>query len=97
MAHSTFDKMSEVESIKAFCDGLKKASSCAKELAGELQNRDWENTAMMLDAMRENGYTLSRMKTMNKAELSQALSMKSNPHNGVINRQAFRGVNIANG
>lgn len=68
--------MTEGESIRAFCDGLKKASSCARELASETDNDDWNKTAMMLDGMRENGSKLAQMRAMTRMEQLDAISLK---------------------
>lgn len=69
--------MSERESIEAFVDGAKKASSAAHELAREFNDPDWIETARMLDAMRVNGIKLSEMKSMNRLETLMAANMKT--------------------
>ena len=83
MAHATYTKMTEKETMESFIDGLKKAASCARELAEALEDPAWTDTANMLDAMRENGYKLSRMRDMTKDERALALNLKASPINGV--------------
>lgn len=69
--------MTEYESIEAFCDGLLKCASAARELARETENPDWIQTSAMLDAMRVNGVKLSKMKSMSRLETMMAANIKA--------------------
>lgn len=75
--------MSENESMEAFIDGAKKASSAAREMAVEYTDPEWHDTAAMLDAMRVNGVKLSQMKSMTRFETAMAMQMKT----GLIGQQ----------
>lgn len=70
------ETMSERESLDAFVDGAKKAAYAARELAKELDNADWVSTAEMLEAIRDNGVRLTKMKSMTRLETMMAASMK---------------------
>jgi len=69
--------MSERESIEAFIEGAKKAASCAREMAKEYSDPEWEDTAKMLDGMRVNGVQLSGMRGMSRLETLMAANMKT--------------------
>jgi len=69
--------MSERESIEAFIEGAKKASSAAREMAKEYNDPEWEETARMLDGMRVNGVQLSGMRGMSRLETLMAASIKT--------------------
>lgn len=71
------ETMSERESLEAFVDGAKKAAYAARELAKELDSSDWISTAEMLEAIRDNGVQLSRMKSMSRFETMMAASLKT--------------------
>lgn len=68
--------MNERESIEAFIEGAKKAASAAREMASVFSDPEWEQTAMMLDAMRINGVKLSEMKSMSRLETLMAANIK---------------------
>jgi hypothetical protein len=68
--------MTERESIEAFVEGAKKAASCAREMAAEFDDKDWEDTARMLDGMRVNGVKLSQMRGMSRLETMMAANIK---------------------
>lgn len=75
----TTGTMGERESMEAFVDGAKKASSAARELSREFTDPEWEETAIMLDAIRVSGIKLSEMKSMNRLETLMAMNMKKGP------------------
>ena len=68
--------MSERESIEAFIEGAKKASSAAREMAAAFNDKEWEDTATMLDGMRINGVKLSQMRGMSRLETLMAAEIK---------------------
>lgn len=74
-------EMNAKETIGAFCNGLRKSASCARELASLASDPSWVEIAKMLDAMRENGTKLSKMRAMSKIEVEHALNLKSMPGN----------------
>lgn len=74
--------MTERESIDAFADGTRKCASAAKELAKICEDPEWATVATTFECMRENGITLSRMKSMSRIETLQALNLKSKPFKG---------------
>jgi len=69
-------EMSERESIEAFIEGAKKASSAAREMAGVFDDKEWEDTALMLDGIRVNGVKLSQMRSMSRLETLMAAEIK---------------------
>lgn len=71
------ETMSERESMEAFVDGAKKAAYAARELAKELDSADWVAAADMLEAIRDSGVQLSRMRSMSRFETLMAASMKT--------------------
>jgi len=68
--------MSEKETLEAFIDGAKKAASTAREFARIHTNKDWEDRAEMLDAIRINGVKLAQMKAMSRLETLMAANIK---------------------
>ncbi len=73
------NELTEKETMKMFLDGARKAASCAKELAAITENPEWIDIEEQITAIRDNGYTLSRMKAMTKTELEQGIGLKLNP------------------
>lgn len=69
-------EMSEKETLSVFVEGARRAASCAKELAAITVNSDWLAIAQQIDAIRDNGWTLSRMKAMTRTELEQGINLK---------------------
>jgi len=69
-------EMSERESIEAFVEGAKKAASAAREMAAEFHDKEWEDTAVMLDGMRVNGTKLSGMRGMSRLETLMGANIK---------------------
>lgn len=80
MAFFSTEKMTETDSIAAFCDGAKKAISAANELARDTGNTSWLDIAGTLDGMRENGYKLAHMKAMREFETKAAIDFKLGKH-----------------
>ena len=70
-------KMSERESIEAFIEGAKKAASAAREMAATFDDKEWEDTAQMLDGIRINGVKLSQMRGMSRLEAMMAANIKT--------------------
>lgn len=68
--------MNERETIEAFIEGAKKASSAAREMADAFDDNEWEQTACMLDGMRINGVKLSQMRGMSRLETLMAANIK---------------------
>ena len=73
--------MSEKETIEAFCDGAKRASMAAKELAKELDSIEWSNIVSTLEAMAIGGRQLYEAKSMSRFETLMAANMKAAPYN----------------
>ena len=73
----SYSTMTEKESIKSFCEGLRKAASCARELAADTEDAGWKQIAEILDGMRENGFKLSRMRAMSRVDQMKALALKA--------------------
>lgn len=71
--------MTEKEAMTMFMDGARRAASCAKELAIACDNKEWDEIVEQIAAIRDNGWTLSRMKAMTKTELEQGIALKLNP------------------
>lgn len=69
-------EMTERESIEAFIEGAKKAASSAREMAITFDDKEWEDTARMLDGMRVNGVQLSQMRGMSRLETLMAAEIK---------------------
>lgn len=76
MAFYSKARMSETETIVAFCDGAKKSISAARELAQDTGNPVWMQIAQRLDDLRQSGYQLAHMKAMRKAEIETAIDLK---------------------
>lgn len=71
-------EMSERESMQSFCNGLRKSASCAREMARMFSDPSWEETAKLLDGMRENGLALSKMRAMTRIDVDHAINLKTN-------------------
>jgi len=76
--------MNEQDSLRAFCDALRKSASCAREMAALLEDPNWKTTADLLDHMRRNGVELAKMKAMSRMEVSHAIGLKTaKPFTGI--------------
>ncbi len=76
MAFFSTERMTETETIAAFCDGASKAISAAKELVKETGNASWMDIASVLENMKESGYKLAHMKAMRGFEQDAAIKLK---------------------
>lgn len=69
--------MNERESIEAFIDGAKSAASAAREMADEFVDKEWSDTADMLEGIRVSGEKLFKMRAMSRLETLMAANMKT--------------------
>ncbi len=68
--------MERNESIERFEEGLKKASSRARELGKAQNNSNWEKIAIGLDQMRSNGMAMYHAKAISRATALALLDKK---------------------
>lgn len=73
------ETMTERDTMESIRDGLLKAASAARELAKELQNHEWEDVAVTLDAFNHGIKQLADMRSMSRFETLMAANLKSNP------------------
>lgn len=73
----TYTKMTEAESIGAFVEGAKKASSAARELADANDSMELQNTAYMIHQLGVNCLKLAHMKGMTRNEINEAIALKT--------------------
>lgn len=69
--------MNERESIEAFVECSKSAASAAREMAKEFTDKEWAETANMLDAICNSGLELSKMRSMSRLETMMAANIKT--------------------
>lgn len=69
--------MTEGEALERFTEGLKKAASKAREIAGQSGLLIWNDIAKTIDEMRENGTKLSKMTALSRFDVLAMLDKRA--------------------
>lgn len=61
-------EMQDKESIELFVESMKKAASCARQMATATQNKAWTDMAVGFDSIRAKAVTIYRNRTPSQQE-----------------------------
>ena len=69
-------ELSTAESFERFNEGLKKASSRAKELGRVQKNANWDKISEMLDGIRAKGEVFYKSKSLAEHQVQQMINAR---------------------
>lgn len=89
IADSSTSVISEKESLEFFNEGLKKAASCAMEMAAFQSHPIWRDIATLLNELRQKGMMMANSKAMSRQDVLLNLDRRQ----GIVGEKADAAAN----